>query len=248
MRRPTIYFIANRYTVYYIIMIIILGSFITSSQFPAIQSVMKSIRIKPLDNKIIVIDPGHGGIDGGTNTGDILEKNINLIIGLQLRDMLTKKGATVVMTRETDVSLDDQIIGNGSRHREDLDARVKIINDSGADLFISIHVNHIKNTGRMGPIAFYYPTSEEGKLLADNIQAYLNRTLTYKKLDIEVEHQATEGDFYVLRNTLIPGIIAEVGFLSNEIDKGLLLDKEHQNELVEQITKGIIYHINKGRK
>lgn len=248
MKKPTIYLIINRYSTYYITMIIVLIVMIMLVQTPAVQDVMSIIRIKPLDNKTIVIDPGHGGIDGGTNIGDILEKDINLIIGLKLKDMLIKKGATVVMTREIDESLDDHIIGNGSRHREDLNARVKTVNDSDADLFISIHVNHIKNAKKIGPIIFYHKTSEKGKLLAEHMQEYLNDISTYKKLDIKVEHEATPGNFYILGNTSTLGIIVEMGFLSNDIDRGLLLDSEHQNEIVEQITKGIIAHFNKESK
>ena len=120
-----------------------------------VERVVSSVRIKPLDNRTIVIDPGHGGIDGGTNFGDTLEKDINLEVGLRLRDLLINKGATVVMTREIDESLDDHIVGNGSRHREDLNTRVRIINESKADLFISIHVNHSKNEERLGPMVLY---------------------------------------------------------------------------------------------
>lgn len=205
-----------------------------------IQKVVTSRRIKPLDNRIIVIDPGHGGIDGGTNFGDILEKDINLAVGLKLKDLLIKKGATVVMTREIDESLDDHIVGNGSRHREDLNARLRIINESKADLFMSIHVNYNKNEKRLGPMVLYHSNSEEGKYLAEHMQVYLNDITTYKRMNITVKHSVMSGNYYIAGNTKIPGIIIEIGFLSNEIDRKLLLDTEHQNEIIEQITKGII--------
>ncbi len=206
----------------------------------AIQKVVNTIKIKPLDNKIIVIDPGHGGIDGGTNKGDILEKNINLEVGLKLRDLLVKKGARVVMTRETDESLDDRIVGNGSRHREDLSTRARIINESNADLFLSIHVNYSKNEKRLGPIVLHHTNSEEGEFLAQHMQEYLNDISTYKKMDIVTEHNIMAGNYYIAGNTSTPGILIEMGFLSNEIDRKLLLDSDHQNEIIEQITKGII--------
>lgn len=206
----------------------------------AIQKVVNTIKIKPLDNKIIVIDPGHGGIDGGTNKGDILEKNINLEVGLKLRDLLVKKGARVVMTRETDESLDDRIVGNVSRHREDLSTRARIINESNADLFLSIHVNYSKNEKRLGPIVLHHTNSEEGEFLAQHMQEYLNDISTYKKMDIVTEHNIMAGNYYIAGNTSTPGILIEMGFLSNEIDRKLLLDSDHQNEIIEQITKGII--------
>lgn len=205
-----------------------------------IQRVVSTIKVKPLDNKIIVIDPGHGGIDGGTNKGDILEKNINLEVGLKLRDLLAKKGARVVMTREIDESLDDRIVGNGSRHREDLNTRARIINESKADLFLSIHVNYSKNEKRSGPIVLYQTDSEEGKFLAQHMQEYLNDISTYKKMDIVTKHNIMDGNYYIAANTSTPGILIEMGFLSNEIDRKLLLDSDHQKEIVEQITEGII--------
>jgi len=243
VKKPAVFLTINRYKVSIIVLLVLiisLASITLLQNKKTIQSVISIIKIKPLDNKVIVIDPGHGGIDGGTNIGDILEKNINLEVGLKLKDMLSKKGATVIMTREIDESLDDRIVGNGSRHREDLNARVKTVNDSKADLFISIHVNHIKNEKKIGPIVFYDVDSEEGKYLAEHMQEYLNDISTYKKHDINVKHGATSGNFYILGNIAIPGIIIEMGFLSNEIDRMLLLEAEHQDEIVEQITKSII--------
>lgn len=227
-------------------LIIILSIVMISLLLPkTIGGVMHIIKIRPLDNKIIVIDPGHGGIDGGTNIAGILEKDINLSVSLKLKDLLSKKGATVIMTREIDESLDDHIIGNGSRHREDLKARVKIIDESKADLFISIHVNHIKNVKKSGPIVFYDVNSEGEKYLAEHMQEYLNDIVTYKNLGINVQHVATPGDYYILKYSTRPGIIIEMGFISNEHDRRLLLEEDHQNQIVEQITKAIIdYLIN----
>ncbi len=244
MNRDTVILIINRYRKYFIALLMILIVVIALVPTKANKNVMNIIRIKPLDNKTIVIDPGHGGIDGGTSVGDILEKDINLIIGLKLKEKLIKKGATVIMTREIDDSLDDHIINNGSRHREDLNARVKIVNDSNADILISVHVNYIKNSNKIGAIAFYHTNGEKGKYLAEHMQGYLNDISTYKKMDITVKHSATSGNYYILGNTSAPGIIVEIGFLSNQIDRGLLLDAEHQNEIIEQITKGIISYFN----
>lgn len=237
----------NRKRISYIVILTIFLLAMTLIPTNAIQNVMYSMKIKPLSGKTIAIDPGHGGIDGGTNKGDILEKDINLAIGLKLRDILTNKGAEVIMTREEDVSLDSLINSNASRHRRDLGARVKIVNESKADLFISLHVNHIKNVKRMGPIVFYYTDSEEEKHLAEHMQKYLNDISTYKQMDIAVQHGATPGNYYVLAYTEVPGIIVEMGFISNEIDRRLLLDEEHQNEIVQQISKGIIDYLHERR-
>lgn len=243
MKESTVFIIVKRNMRYYILFFAVsLALFLHSN---TIQNVVNIVKITPLNNKTIVIDPGHGGIDGGTNIGEILEKDINLTIGLKLKELLTKKGATIIMSREIDESLDDKIIGNGSRHREDLEARVKVVNEGRADLLISIHVNHIKNKNKIGPIVFYQSDNEKGKYLAERMQEYLNDVSTYKKMKIEVNHGATSGNYYILSNTAVPGIIVELGFISNEIDRELLLQDEHQDEIVEQITKGIIYYFNK---
>lgn len=240
MRRPAIVLIINRKIVFVVAALIIFITMITLVPSNTILSVMNSIKIRPLDNKTIVIDPGHGGIDGGTNKVGVLEKDINLIIGLKLKSLLMKKGANVIMTRETDDSLDDGIIGNSSRHREDLEARVKIVNEANADLLISIHVNYSKNPKKIGPIVYYQKDMREGRYLADHMQEYLNDIITYKKINVTPDFIAKPGDYYILRNTTIPGIIVEVGFISNATDTGLLLDSDHQDEMVEKIIKGII--------
>lgn len=244
MNKSTMFSIINRYKVSFILVLMVAVVLIFLLPLQNIKSVIHIIKIRPLDNKIIVIDPGHGGIDGGTNIGNILEKDINLSISLKLKDLLSKKGATVIMTRDIDVSLDDHIIGNGSRHREDLEARVKIIDESKADIFISIHVNHIKNVKKIGPIVFYDTNNQAQKYLAEHMQDYLNNILTYKKMGITLKHVATAADYYILRNSIIPGVIVEMGFISNETDRKLLLEEDHQNEIVEQITKGVIKYFN----
>lgn len=204
-----------------------------------IEKTISLSRYKILKDKVIVIDPGHGGIDGGTNFEGILEKNINLEIGMQLKEKLVKRGAKVIMTRETDESLDSNV-NSRNRHREDLSNRVKIINDSEPDIFISIHVNYIKNPNKLGPIVFYYEGSDKGRELAEKIQDNLNKLSAYLDMDINIKYRPTTGDYYILRNTQAPGVIIETGFISNELDRKLLLDKDHQAEIAERISKSII--------
>lgn len=165
----------------------------------------------------------------------------------KLKELLTKKGAKVLMTREIDDSLDDHIPNNGSRHREDLNSRVKIVNNSKVDILLSIHVNHNKNANKIGPIIFYNTRSEESKYFANHIQEYLNNLSSYKEIDIGTKHKATPGDYYLLRNISPPGVIIEMGFISNESDRRLLLDNKHLDEIVELITKGIIDYFNADR-
>lgn len=224
----------------YIAIVAIIATIVLLPSQP-IQRVISGSIIKPLYKKTIVIDPGHGGIDGGTYYGDILEKHLNLEMGTILREKLTKRGARVVMTREIDGSLEGESTG-GSRHRRDLNTRVNIINESEADIFISLHANYTKNAKKVGPIVFYCTDSEEGKVLAKYIQDNLNKLSTYKKLDITPNHDITAGEYYILKHTNSPGVIVETGFISNEIDRKLLLEKEHQEEIAELITRAIIHY------
>ncbi|HLS53497.1 MAG TPA: N-acetylmuramoyl-L-alanine amidase [Tissierellaceae bacterium] len=240
---PKIIFFTRKKHLYLISVLIIGIATINILPSEAIKNVISSSKIKPLSKRIIVVDPGHGGIDGGTHYGEILEKDINLAIGLKLRDQLIKKGAKVNMTRERDASLEDYI-SNGSRHSRDLKARVGIIDASKADIFVSIHVNHIKNVNRMGPIVFYYEKSQKGKSLAEAIQKQLNKLSEYKKEGIEINRIPMTGDYYILKNTKVPGVIIETGFISNQIDRSLLQDEGHQEEIIELIIKGIIAYLN----
>ena len=233
---------------YYIVILVLIIAIFFSLPSKAILNALSNKIIRPLNNITIVLDPGHGGIDGGTSFNDILEKNINLSIGFKLKDVLIKRGATVIMTREIDDSLDDHIDNGGSRHREDLNSRVKVVNENEVDIYISIHVNHTKNKNRLGPIIFYNKDSEESKKLAVCMQDYLNNLSAYNKMDEYIKHSVTSGNYYTLSNIMVPGIIVEMGFISNKIDRELLLDDEHQNEIVDLIARSVITYIHEDKE
>lgn len=243
----TISLIFTRDRIYYITILVIIIAILFLFPSRELISAINNKIIRPLNNITIVVDPGHGGIDGGTSFGDILEKHINLSIGLKLKEELIKRGATVIMTREIDDSLDDHI-DNGSRHREDLEERVRVANDNQADIFISIHVNHSKNENRKGPIIFYDEYSEESKKFAVIMQDYLNKLSSYQKLDKHMNHSVTTGGFYTLQNIKSPGIIVEMGFMSNDLDRELLLEDKHQNEVIDLIARSVISYINEIRQ
>jgi N-acetylmuramoyl-L-alanine amidase len=192
---------------------------------------------------IIVIDPGHGGIDGGAVKNNVLEKNINLDTALKLRTLLTQKGYSVVMTREEDVSLED--MGNGSsRHIKDLNARVEIINNSNAGLFVSIHTNYNANkTSTSGSIVFYNKRYEQNSILAYDLQRALNNI----SLDgiVRAKHNPVAEKYYILDHVKIPGALVEIGFLSNTLDKELLNQDDFRQLVAEAITAGIEEYFNK---
>ncbi|KAB3529330.1 N-acetylmuramoyl-L-alanine amidase [Alkaliphilus serpentinus] len=243
MKRPTILLLISRKALLIIGIILIITAMALFTHSITLK-VMK-IQNETLFGKIIAIDAGHGGIDGGTHYGDIiLEKDINLAISIKLKEELINRGAIAIMTREIDDSLDDHI-RNGSRHREDLNARVKIINESNADIFISIHVNYIRNQNKLGPLVFYHGSSDNSKALAEYLQTNLNNLSSYKELGIKNSEKAVPGNYYILRNTKAPGVIVETGYISNDYDRKLLLEDDHQKEIARLIGESIVQYFSK---
>ncbi len=191
----------------------------------------------PLTGKIIVLDAGHGGVDGGAvGKGDVQEKDIALNISLKLRDYLQQAGALVIMTRETDRDLaNDGTKRIRNRKTEDLLKRTEIVNSSEADMFISIHLNAIPSSRWYGAQVFYNPAIEENeklaKLIQDQIRSNLENT-TRKAKPIST--------VYMVRKAVIPGSLVEVGFLSNPNERELLKSKLYQTKLAASIYQGIL--------
>lgn len=193
----------------------------------------------PLENKSVIIDPGHGGIDGGTNDGStFFEKDINLQISQKLQSLLENKNAGADLTRDSDISLDDRNNLSSSRHTRDLLARVMQFNSGKYDLFISIHVNRSSNSRAIGPMTLYSSRIPQSTVLAECVQDSLNMHMkNYLKRDIA--RRPIKSDFFVLRRSNIPGIIIETGFISNAAEKKLLQEEEYQWQLAEAIFTGI---------
>ncbi len=131
----------------------------------------------PLSGKIIYLDPGHGGPDGGAGDSEALEKDIALEVSRKLRDYLQEQGALVLMTRETDKDLAGDVRGYSRRKTADLHKRVELVNESDADLVISIHLNAIPSPRWSGAQTFYTPHYAANKRAATFIQAELVETL-----------------------------------------------------------------------
>ncbi len=193
----------------------------------------------------IVIDPGHGGIDGGTgNPKDILEKDINLDIGLKLKKELLVEGFNVVMTREKDESLEDLSNINSSRYRRDLNARQSIINSSKPLVYVSIHVNSSKSPSARGVKVYHFPGSEEGKKLAEAISSSVDIYLYEKFLkDDNLISEVLSENFYILRETKYTGVLVEAGFITNVEDNRLLKDDKYKEKLAFAIKKGILEYL-----
>ncbi len=193
----------------------------------------------PLEGVNIIIDPGHGGVDGGTNDGiSFFEKDINLQIAKALQEKLHANKAAAELTRYTDVSLDSKNPSSGSRHLEDLTARVSQFNSGKYDIFISIHVNHSTSSRAIGPFVLYADGSPKSKLLGECVQERLNKH-SEELLGSNTIRSPSRSNYFILRHSNIPGIIVETGFISNMREKSLLKDESYQQKLVDSIVKGI---------
>ncbi len=191
----------------------------------------------PLSGKIIVIDPGHGGIDGGASSKEgLLEKDVALDISLIVRDYLQQSGALVLMSREEDKDLAD-LSTKGVRNRkiEDLKRRVQLVNDTGADLFITIHLNAIPSPRWAGAQTFYNRANDENEKLARFIQKEIRNNLeNTNRLAKPI------GSVYLLKHAQIPGALVEVGFLSNPTEAELLNTEAYQQKVAASIYQGIL--------
>lgn len=182
----------------------------------------------------IVIDAGHGANDPGkVGVNGVLEKDINLAVALRLRTMLENKGYRVVMTRDTDAILADKNATN--QKREDMVARVHVIEEADPVMAVSVHQNSFSNGAVCGPQVFYYSESAEGKEIAMTMQASLDEILAPES----PRKTKANNEYYMLKKTPTPTVIVECGFLSNDREAELLSTELYQNKVARAIYFGI---------
>ncbi|GGM43408.1 germination-specific N-acetylmuramoyl-L-alanine amidase [Paraliobacillus quinghaiensis] len=193
----------------------------------------------PLAGQVIVLDPGHGGVDGGAvGVEETLEKDISLIVTKKIRDYLQQSGALVYMTRESDRDLaatDTKGIAN--RKVEDIKNRVAFINGKEPDFFLSIHLNALPATQWSGAQTFYYPGLEKSENLAKSIQDEIKRNLENTNRDV-----LAINNMYLLKHTNPPGALVEIGFLSNAHERELLKTTSYQTKMAASIYEGILHY------
>lgn len=198
----------------------------------------------PLSGKIIYLDPGHGGVDPGAGEEDPFEKEIALNVSLKLRDYLQQQGALVIMTRETDVDLADRgLKGYSKRKVQDLTRRLTLINDSEADFFASIHLNAIPSSKWRGAQTFYSTKYKENKRAAKLIQDELRRSLENTDRDAKAANS-----LYMLKHTNKPGVLVEIGFLSNPEEAANLKQETYQEKVAASIYQGILRYFTNEQK
>ncbi|MBM7650551.1 N-acetylmuramoyl-L-alanine amidase [Bacillus ectoiniformans] len=194
----------------------------------------------PLSGKVIYLDPGHGGVDGGAGDEGGLEKDIALAVTSKIRDYLQEQGAIVLMTREEDVDLAArETKGYSVRKAEDLKKRLHLINDSDADLYLSIHLNAIPSPRWRGAQTFFSPNRPENKEIAKAIQDEIVLNLeNTDRLAKPIQH------VYLLKYANKPGALVEIGFLSNPEEKRDLVSEEYQDMMAAAIYKGILRYLD----
>lgn len=188
----------------------------------------------PKSNFCIVIDAGHGGIDGGCvgKTTGAIESELNLYYAQELEKLCKDFGMNVVMTRSTMEGLYSPFAKN--KKRSEMEKREKIIKESGADLFVSIHMNSLSSQSAKGAQVFYKMDSESGKQFADDITQSLKEALG------SVRGGSKEGDYYVLNCNDKAAVLVECGFLSNPTEEKLLITENYRKEFCMALFLGIL--------
>lgn len=196
----------------------------------------------PISNRIIAIDPGHGGVDpGAVSRNGVIESDINLKIALNLKRLIEQSGGIVVMTRTTDVGLySPEAKTLRQMKKEDLHKRKEIVESSQADVFISIHLNSFIKPAYYGAQTFYKKDCEEGEKFALIIQKELKNILD-KENNREPQKR---DDVFLLNEINIPSVLVECGFLSNKEEEVLLQEELYQEKIAWSIYIGLMNYFS----
>lgn len=192
----------------------------------------------PVSGKTIIVDAGHGVPDeGAESSAGTTEAQTNLKIALKLQNLLEQSGCTVILTRSDENAIYDVDSKTLKQKKiSDIHNRVKIGNESSADIFVSIHLNKIPQQQYYGWQCFYREGNGQGQKLAVSIQENLNTAI--QKENTRMAH--TIDNVYIIKHVEIPTTIVECGFLSNPEEEQQLLNDEYQNRLAWGIYNGII--------
>ncbi len=185
----------------------------------------------------VIVDAGHGEPDGGAvGVGGTLEKDINLKISLKLKEVLESKDIEVVMTRMGDRALyEDEESSIREKKRSDMNMRRAIMEKSGADLFVSIHMNSFGNQSANGLHIFYAKNHPETEPLAKEIQERIADITGAKTHTVKTADES----LFLMKKPPVPSILAECGFLSNADEEKKLKDETYQSKIAWAIAEAI---------
>lgn len=181
--------------------------------------------------KVITIDPGHGGSDpGAIGPNGTMEKDVTLAISKKLKKALEDKGAIVNMTRTTDVD----VYGPNASGPDELQARVDVGTANKSDIFVSVHINSFSNPNVGGITTYYYDKNQYDTRLASCVQAKIADESGFAG-----DRGIQPGNIYVLRRSLMPAILLELGFISNPKEEALLKQADVQQQFADEVAAGI---------
>lgn len=196
----------------------------------------------PTDGKTIIIDAGHGAPDGGA-VGDsgVLEKDLNLAVAQILQKFMESGGTRVLLTRSDDNGIYDISGSIKNKKVSDIKNRERFMNETNADVFVSVHMNKFSEKQYSGPQVFYSVNDDDSKQLAECIQSNMIAALSPKS---KREIKPADKNIYLLKNATIPAVLVECGFLSNAEEEQKLKDENYQRKLAWAIYCGLIEYFN----
>ena len=183
----------------------------------------------------VVIDAGHGGIDGGVVGVDgVKESTLNLAYAKELGAVFERSGFNVVYTRKTEGGLYG-LPSKGFKQR-DMKARKAVIDNARPNLVISVHMNKFSQSYRQGPQVFYQEGKDNGQVLANSLQRVFNDYTGN-------HHEAIAGDYYICREIDCPSVIVECGFLSNADECAKLQTQDYREQICNYIFSGVMLYL-----
>lgn len=217
----------------FMILFLLMGAIIASWKLSELTAnVSKEEKKAKKDQVVIVVDPGHGGEDPGkVGINDVLEKDLNLQIAKKVKKLLEEAGIKIVMTRTNDKVPDAK--------KEDLNQRVQLINETKPTLALCIHQNSYPDAKIKGAQVFYHTITPEAEDVASIVQEQL------RTVDPTNTRQIKENDtYFMLKNTQVPTIIVECGFLTNPDEAAKLTQEDYQDKLAQAICEGVVKWLN----
>lgn len=187
----------------------------------------------------IVVDAGHGGEDGGAvGVNGLVEKDINLAIALALAENLKANNFQVILVRDGDYSVGDQSLSTvAERKRSDTKNRVRLVEETGECLLVSIHQNQFSQSQYSGAQMFYSPNNPESAQLAECIRESVVSSL---QPDNTRQNKEAGEEIYLLTHCQVPAVLVECGFLSNPEEATLLSQEAYQQDMAAAIYNGIV--------
>lgn len=224
---------------YFIIIVIVIGLVFVGVNAD------KDISVQSSNNKlpVIIIDAGHGGVDGGAVSSDgTQEQYINLDIARKMNEYLTKLGYKTLMTRTDDNSIHDPDADTIRQKKvSDIHNRLKIIETNPDSVFVSVHLNYFSESKYSGTQVFYSQNNIESEKLAQNIQSSVVSLL---QPDNTRQIKKSDSSIYLLYHSAVPSVMVECGFLSNAEETEKLKNDDYRMQMATAICKGIINYLN----